>query len=230
MEDADTRRGGVHTASERCCERTFLRPDPCDACRRSALGGGETGCYSCEVCGVVLLKHEPGEVRRVLTLSACSDEREVDRGMCACDRGDRVWAHGVRIDDHEGIPGDAAQRLVTRNDPRHVDGQRAHDADAETARSRCRLLGRHGRRLRLGAAAAARSEQAGEHWHEAPHRAKPRDVRGGPFGPPLTNQLELRSVYLTVLGMPLILPALSFAYCAATAFLIDAGTFELHLP
>src|SRR5262249_54068558 len=30
-----------------------------------------------------------------------------------------------------------------------------------------------------------------EQWHVAPHPIKPRDVRGGPFGPPLTNQLEL---------------------------------------
>ena len=30
--------------------------------------------------------------------------------------------------------------------------------------------------------------------------------------------------------MPLILPAFRSAYCAATAFLMEAGTFELHLP
>jgi hypothetical protein len=64
----------------------------------------------------------------------------------------------------------------------------------------------------------------------SPFHVEPLHVlRGGPFGPPL-NQLELRRVYLTAVGMPLIWPALSFLYCAATAFLIDAGTLELHLP
>ena len=39
-----------------------------------------------------------------------------------------------------------------------------------------------------------------------------------------------RRRYLTVAGMPLTLPAFSSTNCAATADLIEAETFGLHLP
>ena len=54
-------------------------------------------------------------------------------------------------------------------------------------------------------------------------------VGAGLVGPPHVNP-NCRSVYLTVAGIPLTLPAFSSANCAATADLIDAGTFGLHLP
>ena len=53
------------------------------------------------------------------------------------------------------------------------------------------------------------------------------DGRGG-RSRPVTFARAFR--YLTVDGMPEILPAFSSAYCAATAARIFAGTFELHLP
>src|SRR5665213_3422165 len=51
----------------------------------------------------------------------------------------------------------------------------------------------------------------------------------GRDGPPPCES-TCRSDYLTVAGIPLTLPAFNSTNCAATAVLMDAGTFELHLP
>ena len=54
-------------------------------------------------------------------------------------------------------------------------------------------------------------------------------VGAGLNGPPHVNP-NCRAVYLTVAGIPFTLPAFNSANCAATAALMDAGAFELHLP
>jgi hypothetical protein len=63
-----------------------------------------------------------------------------------------------------------------------------------------------------------------------PHNTPRKTDEAGLSGPPRRNSHPNDQDYLTVAGMPLILPAFSSVNCAATAALMEAGTLLLHLP
>src|SRR5690348_18046431 len=108
---------------------------------------------------------------------------------------------------------------------RNADRDRPDDADVQPLRRRRRprgLLRRGGRLMLLRPATGG-----GERGAHREQRGKRR--RGEPCGPPRPN-CEHPGCYLTVEGMPLILPAFRSAYCLATAVRIAPLTFVLHLP
>ena len=230
MEDRDAGCGGVHPAPEGGGKGTLFRTDPRHAGRGAGLGGGESGRDTREIRGVDLLQHQ---ARRCSARGWPSRSPRRARSGSSGARGRRQrlrrgspCAHRPR---RSGSVGDAASasRGTRESRPRAIVSEPTtpmrRPLGAVVSASPWSLA------AWCFAAAPAQNQHAQEHGHQA-HRRNPRCVRGGPFGPAPHNQLELRTVYLTVVGMPLIWPAFSFANCAATALLIEAGTVWLHLP
>src|SRR5207244_2722946 len=119
--------------------------------------------------------------------------------------------------------GRARRRRRARGPPAARRGRRAVRPELQRASPSGPWWSRDARRRNLPRAARAR---------RAPLSSAARQESSNGAGPaarPVSARSDRRR-YLTVAGMPLILPAFSSVNCAATADLIEAETFGLHLP
>ena len=208
----------VDAADERRRERPLLRADPRDARHGGALfRHDEAGDHAAETRRLVLAEDEPGEVRQRRRLLRGADDRVVADLVCRRDRPHAPLRPVLpprrrRADRRRPAPASRARS------PR-----RAPEPESGPTTPMCRPSAA---RVVVVAAAwsspprvavTAASQRAGEHEQSRrrPHAATKAE-RGEPCGPPRPRQHLRGRSYLTVAGMPLILPAFSSLYCAAT--------------
>ena len=173
--------------------------------------------------------HEPGEVRQALPSGGRTDERVVRLSDA---RRRRRHGAGGRGGGRDDAP--AGRRRPRSSGPwssdraAHLDVDRSDDADVKALRPSCPLP--RGRRRRRSAGRAAPQPAASTPAARATASSHRTRNRTGRALRPAPSRIQHLRCYLTVVGMPLTLPALRSLNWAATAVLIEAGTRGLHLP